>query len=339
MSLPDFFIIGAPKAGTTALHAALRQHPQVLMSRLKEPKFFLCKDGRPSPQSGPGDAHSAKEWITTRSDYEALFEGPKDLLRGESTAFYLYDRESQHRIAAMVPDAKLIAIVRDPIDRAHSNWLHLWADGLESEADFGRACSLEDQRVADGWGAFWHYIRLGKYGEQLRELLTVFPSEQVMVLRYRELVDSPADTLDGICRFLGVEPRGLSSIPPENSRGFVPQSARTRILGGAIRAGATAGAAFPPQVWRKASHPLLQTLQHGSGPRPVVSPELRRELLGQFEEDIRLLGEVTGSDFSDWLGDQGRGEFQSRINRQTDLSERDLSENELSENELRVRTG
>ena len=76
MPLPDFFVIGAPKAGTTALHAALDRHPQLFMSPVKEPKFFLC-DGPPPQGGGPGDAHSYREWIWRPADYERLFDRPR----------------------------------------------------------------------------------------------------------------------------------------------------------------------------------------------------------------------------------------------------------------------
>jgi hypothetical protein len=75
MALPDFFVIGAPKAGTTALHAALATHPDLYLSPVKEPKFFLCDGARPQGQAGPGDAHSAREWVWQRDRYEGLFAG------------------------------------------------------------------------------------------------------------------------------------------------------------------------------------------------------------------------------------------------------------------------
>ncbi len=156
MALPDFMIIGAPKAGSTALHAALERHPQLFMSTPKEPKFFMT-DGAPrrAQHRGPGDAHSAREWVWRREQYEALFDAaPPGAVRGESSPFYLWDRDAHRRMAALVPDAKLIAVVRDPVDRAYSNWTHLRADGLEPVAGFLAACDLEDRRAAAGWAPF-----------------------------------------------------------------------------------------------------------------------------------------------------------------------------------------
>ena len=106
--LPDFLIIGAPKAGTTALHAALAQHPQLYLSPVKEPKFFMC-DGPPRAQQGPGDAHSVREWIWERDRYEALFaSAPAGALKGESTPFYLWDRKAHRRISTLIGCTKAL---------------------------------------------------------------------------------------------------------------------------------------------------------------------------------------------------------------------------------------
>ena len=187
MTLPDFFVIGVPKAGTTALHVALARHRQLFLSRLKEPKFFLC-DGPPPARGGPGDARSYREWVWRREDYEALFAAaPAGTLRGESSPFYLYDREAQRRLHESVPAARLIAVLRDPVDRAHSNWAHLRSAGLEPESDFVAACRREEERAAAGWAPFWQYVSLGRYGEQLGGLYQRFPRDQVLPLRYRDL--------------------------------------------------------------------------------------------------------------------------------------------------------
>ena len=160
--MPDFLVIGGPKAGTTALHAALAGHPGLYLSAIKEPKFFLS-DGPPPARGGPGDALTYREHVWRREDYEALFDpAPPGTLRGESTPLYLYDRAAIRRISQAIPGAKLIVIVRDPVERAHSNWTHLWSAGLEPVGDFVRACAEEERRIAAGWASFWHYTGLGR---------------------------------------------------------------------------------------------------------------------------------------------------------------------------------
>src|SRR5918997_3410699 len=185
---PDLLVIGAPKAGTSALHAALATHPQVYVSPVKEPKYYMCTDAPPPAYCGPGDAHSRQEWVWRAEDYASLFAGaPEGSVRLESTPFYLYLRSARRRLAEELPEARFVVVVRDPVDRAYSNWMHLWVDGLEPESDFAAAWRAEDQRVRAGWAPFWHYRRLGLYGEQLADLIERVGRQRVLVIRYRQL--------------------------------------------------------------------------------------------------------------------------------------------------------
>jgi hypothetical protein len=300
VSFPDFFVVGAPKAGTTALHGALARHPQLFMSAVKEPKFFLC-DGPPPSSGGPGDAHSYREWIWKQDDYERLFDAaPAGTLKGESTPLYLADRRAIERIAGTVPEARLIVILRDPVDRAYSNWAHLWADGLETIDSFTAACAEEESRKEAGWAPFWRYRELGLYGRQLTDLYTVFPRQQVLVLRYKWLVEEAPRTLDAVCRFLGVDEGVLREAPAQNVGTYVPPTPATRLLQGAMRGGAAAGRLFPPRVWRKASIPLLWLIQRTPQHRPELSPADRAELIDYFSDDITVVEELTGWDLVQW---------------------------------------
>jgi hypothetical protein len=313
MPLPHFFLIGAPKAGTTALHAALATHPQLSMSRVKEPKFFLGDGtGPPARPAGPGDAHSVQEHVWRRDEYEALWADRPGALRGESTPFYLSDPAALDRIAAAVPDARLIAVLRHPVDRAYSNWAHLWADGLEPLSDFQAACADEERRAAAGWAPFWRYLSLGRYGQQLQAVLDRFPREHVHVLRYRDLVDAPTAALNGICGFLGVAPDAVPEVPSENVSTYVPPSTATKVLQAAVRSGATVGQFLPPQVWRRASTPLLSALRRSGGHRPELNGADRSRLLERFADDIALLEELTDQSFDDWRVHSAEGTYSVR---------------------------
>ncbi len=315
MALPDFLVIGAPKAGSTALHAALVQHPQLFLSTPKEPKFFLTDGQAPERRHhrGPGDAHSRQEWIWRRADYERLFDAaPPGALRGESTPFYLWHRSAHRRIAQIVPEVKLIAIIRDPVDRAYSNWTHLRADGLEPEADFSKACALEEQRVEDGWAPFWRYQGLSRYGEQFQHLLEYFPREQVHVLRYRQLIEQPTASLDSIADFLGVEQGLVTEIPGSNLSAWAGPGLVNDSLRAVVQAGAVAGSYVPPQWWRQAQRPLMAALHRGGDRRPAVTVEVRRQLVEGFRDDIALLEKILVESFQDWLSDKGRGTYAVR---------------------------
>src|ERR1700761_4596742 len=301
MALPDFLVAGVPKAGTTALHAALSRHPGLYMSPIKEPKFFLT-DGPPPAKGGPGDALTYREHVWQQDRYEALFDAaPPGVPRGESTPLYLYDRPALRRIRDLIPAAKLVVILRDPVERAHSNWTHLWSAGLEPEPDFVRACAEEERRIAAGWASFWHYTGLGRYGEQLEYLFTLFPREQVLVIRYRLLVDEPAQTLDRICEFLGVPTGVLTEIPKQNVTSHPEPTLGHRAVSAAQRAARAFGTLIPGLTAATLTGPLERYLQRHSRERQPLSWEQRQGLIPRFESDIRLLEQVLGESFQDWI--------------------------------------
>jgi len=306
MALPDFLVAGVPKAGTTALHAALSRHPSLYLSTVKEPKFFLT-DGPPPAKGGPGDALTYREHVWERDEYEALFDGaPPGAVLGEATPFYLYDPGAMRRIHDLLPEAKLIVIIRDPVERAHSNWTHLWSAGLEPVGDFVRACAEEDRRIAAGWAPFWHYAGLGRYGEQLDRAFSLFPREQVLVLRYRLLIDDPAATLGRICGFLGVEAGVLSEIPRENVTAHPEHTLAHRAVSLGMRASDAVGRLLPGSAATTATHRLERWLQRGRRERQPLSWEQRQAILPKFTADIKLLETVLGEDFSDWTAPRDR---------------------------------
>jgi hypothetical protein len=306
MALPDFLVIGAPKAGTTALHVALGRHPELFMSQVKEPKFFLT-DGPPPTSGGPGDAATYRKYVWRRADYEALFAAaPPGTLKGESTTLYLRNAGAIDRIRAAVPDAKLIAVLRDPVDRAHSNWTHLHSAGLEPEHDFRRACALEDERAAAGWAQFWRYLGQGKYGEQLEYLYSVFPREQVLLLMYRDLRERPIDTLDQVCRFLGVATGAIHELPAANVTAQTSPSVVNRILRTVVRHGGEVDDRLPGPLKRAVSSRAERLLQREQSRRQPLTTEERVDLIPHFDADIALLEAITDRRFDHWR-DPGNG--------------------------------
>ena len=312
---PDFLIVGAPKAGTTALHSALALHPQVFTTTPKEPKYWLCGDAPPPHWVGPGDTHSQQEWVWRRGDYDRLFlPAAEHQVRGESTPFYLWSRPAHRRIAEHLPEVKLIAVVRDPIDRAYSNWMHLWSDGLEKEKDFEVAFNLQEQRVNAGWAPFWRYRDLGLYGEQLKHLFDYVDPKRVHVVRYKDIVDDPGGSVDRACDFLGIEPSHVETIPRDNSRNFAEPGLRTHPAGSGDPGGCLPGpvrAAPGVEAGEPSAGRPAQRAQPGA---PAEASRRRRAdwLVPHFADDIALLSALTGEDFSLWLSSESRGSFKER---------------------------
>ena len=231
--------------------------------------------------------------------------------RGE-TPFYLSDLDAHARIRRAVPDAKLIAVLRDPVDRAYSNWTHLWSDGLEPIGNFLDACAEEERRKEAGWAPFWRYTELGRYGDQLQHLFDHFPPEQVHVLRYRDLVDQPQHTLGQISAFLGVDGSQIREVPPRNVSTYVHPTPANHAIRGVLHGGAAVGQFLPPQVWRTISTPLLSALQRGQRNRPELSAADRQRLIAVFADDVLLLERLTGMTFQDWLGHRVGGTYSVR---------------------------
>jgi hypothetical protein len=221
-------------------------------------------------------------------------------LRGESTTLYLRDPAAHERIAASLPSARLVAVVRDPVDRAHSNWTHLRSAGLEPEPDFVRACALESRRAGLGWGPFWRYVDLGRYGRQLAHLYSVFPREQVHVVLYRDLRQHPAGTLDGICTFLGVDTGVVRDLPAENVTAEPVHSALHELVGRTLRAATSAATRLPGPLQRRVVAAGRQLLQREQRTRTPLTGEDRVRLIPEFDEDIALLESLTGLRLEHW---------------------------------------
>lgn len=203
--LPNFLILGAARCGTTSLHYYLAEHPDICMSATKEPNHFLFE---PTP-SGPrpciaDDRRLLAKSVPERDRYERLFTTPAAAV-GEASPLYLYTRETPELIRAAVPDARLIAVVREPVDRAWSHFAYVNDDlGDATATAFAAAVERELPLGYEPYRTGTHFLRLSAYAEQLRRYREVFPAGQLLVVSYDDLIGRTGETLAGICRFLGV---------------------------------------------------------------------------------------------------------------------------------------
>jgi len=175
MTLPTFMIIGAAKSGTTSLMRYLAQHPDVFVPTAKEPNYFMLSGQQDNPV-GPAPAHILRHMIYNWSyadldRYTGLFDdaGAAKAV-GEGSVRYLYSPLAPTRIRDMLPDTRLVVILRDPVARLYSHYNMNRQIQLEP-LDLHDALAAEDERVAEGWGWDWHYRRVSQYGAQLQRLL------------------------------------------------------------------------------------------------------------------------------------------------------------------------
>ncbi len=224
MILPNFIILGAAKAGTTALYHYLKQHPEIGMSRIKETNYLALK-GDPLDFRGPGDADYIKRFtITTESGYLDQFadcSGKKAI--GEASPLYLYSPKVPLEIQSLIPDAKLIAILRNPVDRAYSAFLHLIRDNRETTRDFAEALRLEPGRIADHWEHIWDYVAMGRYADQLARYFDLFDRSQIQIQTYRDFRLDPTNVLRELFRFPEVDETFIVDVSTHHNTALPPE--------------------------------------------------------------------------------------------------------------------
>lgn len=297
MTMPNFLVIGAAKGGTTALHRYLTQHPQIFMSRRKELRFFPFEGGRPDYR-GPGDAADAASITITLEEYHKHFAGSEGFpARGESSPLYLYMPKSAGRIRHYLPEAKLIAVLRQPAERAFSQYLMIRRDRLET-LGFAEALAAEDRRVADGWGHRWHYRRRGFYAAQLELYFELFRREQLRVYLYDDYVADPAGMMRDVFRFLGVDD---SYVPDMSVRHNVSKFPRSRALQVFLTEPRRAKNLLKPLLPAGWSRRVGDYLRRRNLTRPRLSEEMRQSLTEVYRADIVRLQEMLGRDLSHWL--------------------------------------
>lgn len=292
--LPNMLIIGAAKSGTSSLYRYLAQHPDVFMSGFKEPHFFVW-DGREYDIQGPGVERVGRRMITDLGSYLNLFSDvTHERIRGEASTGYLHTPGVADRIKNYVPDAKLIAILRNPIDRAYSAFLHAQREGLEPIEDFERALQEDPIRARDRWIGLTLYATVGMYAEQLERYMTVFPCEQLRVYLFDDLVREPVRLSQDAFRFLGIDDTFEPDVTERANRGRAIRSVRLRSLATTVRA-------TPLGRWLP-SRPARAFLRiMNEAPIERLSPDIRRKLSEVFESDVGRLSQLLHRDLSAWL--------------------------------------
>ncbi len=292
---PDFFIVGAPKCGTTAMNGYLRQHPQIFMPERKDISFFGTdlKFGRPR---------------ISREEYLSLFREANGVLRiGESSVWYLYSKTAAEEIKSFTPSASIIVMLRNPVDMLYAQHSQFLYNCNEDIADFESALAAEDARKQGKLipqqahfveGLF--YRETIKYAEQVQRSFDVFGRKNVHVIVYDDFKRDTASVYKETLAFLGVDPFFHATFQIINPN----KTLRSRRLQEFLVA--------PPPVLTKMykriapqslqGH-LLKRLkrmntQHTS--RPALDPILRRRLQVEFQPEVKRLADLLGRDLSSW---------------------------------------
>lgn len=297
---PNFFIVGAPKCGTTALYEYLRTHPNIFFPDLKEPHFF-AKDLGNYPR------------IKTLEDYEALFAGctEQHLRRGEASVYYLRSSVAIANIRDFDPNARLITMVRNPIDMLYSLHSQLLFVSEENEPDFETAWRLQADRErgiaippAIRTPLLIQYQRIGQLGSQAQRLLSIFPRHQVKFIVYDDFAASPQRIYDEVIQFLDIPHDQRTHFPRinENKRAKMewlrnfsrkPPALLHRI----VRKMKQLPGAEEPLVRAKKKIVAFNTVREQ---RPPLSAAFRAELVATFKGEVALLSQILDRDLNHW---------------------------------------
>jgi len=309
---PNFFLAGAPKAGTTSLYHYLDQHPQIYMSAIKEPHFFadeirvenfdaglrraIHRDaaGLRAFLAGPMREKRFSGLVTRWEDYLRLFaNADRQPALGEASACYLWSPTAPERIASRIPQAKILALLRDPADRAFSQYLH----GLTNGAirwSFREHIQRNLRHRSGQFCVHFPFLEFGLYSEQLGRYLERFGAN-VWVGFHEDFSRRPHEVFQGICRFLEVDPQFSPDMSRRHLQAQVP---RTAAVGWLKRSGFWQAAArvTPPRL-----RPFLRRALTREPGATRMDPADRRYLVDFYREDIGKLAALLGRNLDGWL--------------------------------------
>lgn len=299
--VPDFLIIGAAKSGTTALWHQIGQHPQIFMHHSKHLNYFSMGERRVS-YCGPPPQYLQREKTPNWEEYCSGFgHVAGDIIVGETCNTYLYDSGAAELIRRRLPDVKLIAILRNPAERAHSRYLQLVRSGREPMATFEEALINEPIRIGEDWWPEFHYLKASLYYEQLVRYFNLFPRQNIHVVLYDDMLNDQKSVVRGMFGFLGVDDKFTPSIDIKFSASGLPRSAlinwtleRLRIL--------------RPAAQRLLNRDHLNYLLKMAGKahtrnlvKPAILPSVRALIVEQVRGDVLKLQDLIGRDLSVWL--------------------------------------
>jgi hypothetical protein len=279
---PDFFVVGAAKSGTTSLYRYLVQHPAIFMPKLKEPHFF-----------GEWDLSTG---VSSLEEYLDLFAGvPKRLRAGEATTSYLYSRSAAQEIKRFQPNAKIVMVLRDPVDRAYSNY---W-DQIEENLSFEEALAAEPKRIQQGWRYAYHYFEGGRYAEQVSRYLQVFGHDAVRIYLFEDLIGDAGNVCRDIFLALRVDPDYPIDVSGAYNPSGLPRSAfLSKLLHERSSIKEPIKKILPPSLRQDLKASLRAV---NVRPAPQMNPETRSRLRAIYRDDILRLEQLIARDLSNWL--------------------------------------
>ncbi|HEX7048133.1 MAG TPA: sulfotransferase [Gammaproteobacteria bacterium] len=290
--IANFIVIGAPKAGTTALYWYLAEHPQIFMSPVKETNYFAYgRDETGKLLYGDPEIHHFP--VRTDAEYEALFANAGNALAiGEASPIYLECPMSAARIRERLPDARIICGLRDPVDRAWSDYL-MYLRHFDARFDAERDFSATSRWTQPDS----HWMRVSRYHETLQRYFDAFPREQIHVFLFDELKRNPRKVVQDIYHFLEVDSDFSPNFAIPYNTGGLPSN---RLLERVFNRTSLKNA-IEPWIPKRAMHRLRRLRAANLQKAPPLPAELRAQLAGHFHDDIAQTSKLIGRNLDNWL--------------------------------------
>ena len=282
---PNLFVVGAAKAGTTSLHYYLSQHPDIYMSSVKEPHFFSQINPKPKFVALAGCTCIKDE----RSYLQLFAQGKNKKIRGEASPSYLWEEKTYDRIKKIIPDAKIVIMLREPISRAYSHYLNDVGAGIEKRP-FLQAIQEDINASIKGWGVSSLYVDLGFYSRQVERYLNNF--DKVLVLFFEEFITDIRGKLSQVFNFLEIDASYSARIQPEAKN--VYSKTRNKIIGSLF--GNPAIRILSRSIVTPAARPLLKSFIFVKDKKPDIDPQAGQLLANVYKEEIPRLKALLNRD-------------------------------------------
>ena len=313
--LPNFFIVGAPKAGTTSLYAYLAQHPRIYLSPLKETYYFssefrlenfseevrprLRRDARALDEYLQGEVREMRfgGLVSRWEDYLKLFRhGSDEIAIGEATPLYLWSQSAPGNIAALIPHARIVISLRNPVDRAYSHYLHMVSAGAVRRSfreQIEASLHVADQRKI---GPAWPFLEYGRYHEQISRYLSVFPRSQLHISLFEELQETPDLLISRLFGFLGVDPTFRVDLAHRHNEPNIHKMAAATYFLKKWRVWEPLRQLAPASVRSR-----LRSLLRRPHASLAMRPADRALLVDYYRDEVLKLSALIDRDLSGWL--------------------------------------
>jgi len=301
--LPTFIIIGAGKSGTTALHHLLNTHPEVYMTPVKETNFFEL-EGKPiisDPKDDPDRLYHYPQSVNTWEDYKNLFKEAGDVKAiGEASPMYLYGKDAAKNIKEKLPNVKIIATLREPVDRLYSRWLHLLRDGNDPIGDF-EDC-LDKKSI---WWKRNDLVREGFYGTNIKRYIDLFPESQLKIFLYDDLRNKPDTVMKELFDFIGVDSKFEPPVDREYNVSGKPKNSFIDNLIGTNSVLINTAKKVAPSITNQfkdgRAKQWLTKLRKKNMDRPEIKKDFKLKLFNEvYYDEIDKLEKLINKDLSAW---------------------------------------